>query len=188
MENYALSALLIASLFNAHAVAADNSAVLEAEARELAESFVGRLKPELKHALESGGPVNAIAVCADRAPHIADALSATSGWQVRRVSLRARNASRAIPDKWESAVLEEFDRRQQAGSAPATLSYAERTPSHYRFMQAQGVEPVCLICHGSNLDSAVTEALQAYYPDDAATGYSLGQVRGAISLSKRRVE
>ena len=52
-------------------------------------------------------------------------------------------------------------------------------------MQAQGVEPVCLLCHGSKLDGAVTQALQAYYPDDTATGYTLGQVRGAISLSKR---
>jgi hypothetical protein len=185
MKTYAQLALLIASLLNVSPTGAEDNAELEAEARDLVESFVGRLKPELKSALQAGGPVNAIAVCADKAPQIADALSESSGWLVRRVSLRARNASRAIPDAWETAVLEEFDRRQAAGAAPATLSYAELTPSHYRFMQAQGVEAVCLLCHGDNLDNAVTEALETYYPDDTATGYALGQVRGAISLSRR---
>jgi hypothetical protein len=186
MKALTLLTLLFAGMINASATVAEDTAALEAEARDLVESFVGRLKPELKSALQAGGPVNAIAVCADKAPQIADALSESSGWLVRRVSLRARNASRAIPDRWETAVLESFDRRQAAGAAPATLSYAELTPSHYRFMQAQGVEAVCLLCHGSNIDSAVAEALQTYYPDDTATGYALGQVRGAISLSKRR--
>ena len=181
-----LFTLLLTGLINTSASGAADDAALEAEARELVASFVGRLKPELQSALQAGGPVNAIAVCADKAPQIADALSESSGWLVRRVSLRARNASRAIPDTWETAVLEEFDRRQVAGAAPATLSYAEVTPSHFRFMQAQGVEPVCLLCHGSNPDSAVIDTLQTYYPDDTATGYGLGQVRGAISLSKRR--
>lgn len=168
------------------AYSADGTDELDAQARALVQDFVGRLKPELQQALQEGGPVNAIAVCADQAPQIADALSASSGWLVKRVSLRARNASRAIPDAWEAAVLRDFDRRQAAGAAAASLNYSELTPSHYRYMQAQGVEPVCLLCHGSKLDSAVTAALADYYPDDTATGYSPGQVRGAISLSRRR--
>ena len=52
-------------------------------------------------------------------------------------------------------------------------------------MQAQGVEPVCLVCHGQDLAPEVRATLEQYYPDDWATGYSLGQVRGAISLSKK---
>jgi hypothetical protein len=51
-------------------------------------------------------------------------------------------------------------------------------------MQAQGVEAICLTCHGQNLSQPVIDALQQYYPDDMATGYQLGQVRGAISLSR----
>ena len=51
-------------------------------------------------------------------------------------------------------------------------------------MQAQGAEAICLTCHGENLAQPVIDALQQYYPDDMATGYQLGQVRGAISLSR----
>jgi hypothetical protein len=154
------------------------------EAEALAAEFVGLLKPQLKQALAEGGPTHAIAVCADIAPGIADSLSARSGWIVRRVSLKSRNASRAVPDGWERKVLLEFDRRQAAGEQPAELHFGEVVNGQYRYMQAQVVEPVCLVCHGKGLSDEVQASLEEYYPDDWATGYSLGEVRGAISLSE----
>ena len=178
-------ALVMLGIVAPASAASEQSQELEAEANALASEFTGRLKPELQRAMGEGGPAYAIGVCADKAPMIADALSKDSGWLVRRVSLKARNASRAIPDRWETSVLEEFERRQQAGEPAASLRYFETTPSHFRYMQAQAVDGVCLTCHGSNPSPQVQETLQQYYPDDTATGYEPGQVRGAISLSKR---
>jgi hypothetical protein len=157
---------------------------LEKQAIALANEFVGLLKPQLKQALAEGGPANAIGVCADIAPGIADSLSDQSGWTVKRVSLKSRNASRAVPDNWEQTVLLEFDRRRAAGENPADIRLGEVVGGQYRYMQAQVVEPVCLVCHGQDLAQEVTQTLQDYYPDDWATGYSLGDLRGAISLSK----
>jgi Protein of unknown function (DUF3365) len=157
---------------------------LEEQASALAAEFIGRLKPQLKQAMEAGGPVNAIDVCSEQAPIIADALSAESGWLVRRVSLNARNASRALPDSWERAVLVEFDRRQANGESPANIKYSEASNSSYRYMQAQGTQGLCLVCHGQQIAPEVQQTLDQYYPDDTATGYSLGQIRGAISLAK----
>jgi hypothetical protein len=163
----------------------DTTATPGPEAAALAAEFVGLLKPQLKQALTEGGPTHAIAVCADIAPGIADSLSAQSGWLVRRVSLKSRNASRAVPDSWERKVLLEFDRRQAAGEQPAELHFGEVVNGQYRYMQAQVVEPVCLVCHGKGLSDEVQATLKEYYPDDWATGYSLGEVRGAISLSEK---
>ena len=157
---------------------------LEAQAGDLTLQFVGQLKPQLKQAMKEGGPTRAIEVCASVAPGIADRLSAQSGWTVKRVSLKSRNASRAMPDPWEQQVLEQFDQRQAAGEAAAGLKHGEVINGHYRYMQAQAVEAICLVCHGQELSQAVRDTLEQYYPDDWATGYSLGQVRGAISLSK----
>lgn len=156
----------------------------EQEARALAKQFVGRLKPQLKQAMDKGGPSAAVAVCAEAAPAIADSLSTESGWTVRRVSLQPRNASRAQPDEWEQAVLYDFNRRQAQGEAPGRIAFGEVVDGRYRFMQAQGVEPLCLLCHGKGLSDDAQAALDKYYPDDQATGYSLDQVRGAISLSR----
>jgi hypothetical protein len=180
--------LLVLSLFLASTTAVlanePENAALELEASQLAQQFVGQLKPQLKQAMTEGGPTRAIEVCASVAPKIANSLSAESGWLVKRVSLKSRNASRAQPDKWERAVLLQFDTRQAAGETPADINYGETLHVQYRYMQAQGVEPLCLACHGQDLSQPVRTTLEQYYPDDWATGYSLGQVRGAISLSK----
>ena len=176
-----LPALLSALLFATGALA---QPALEQEAQALSREFVSRLKPQLQQAMAAGGPAHAIAVCAEKAPQLADALSSESGWQVRRVSLRSRNPSRAIPDEWERSVLAEFDRRAAAGENPAELAFGEQVGSHYRYLQAQGVGGVCLTCHGSDLTDPVLKALDDYYPDDTATGYLPGQVRGAISLTR----
>lgn len=157
---------------------------LQQEAHALAQQFVGQLKPQLKNAMTQGGPTRAIEVCASVAPKIADALSAESGWTVKRVSLKSRNASRAIPDSWERQVLDQFDQRQAAGETAASLSYSATVGNQYRYMQAQVVEPLCLACHGQQLSQPVQDTLEQYYPDDWATGYTLGEVRGAISLTK----
>ena len=158
---------------------------LEVQAQDLVSQYVGRLQPTLKQALAEGGPTLAIEVCASEAPKIAQALSIESGWLVKRVSLKSRNASRAQPDSWERPVLEAFDRRQATGELAADIHQQGENNGQFRYMQAQGVVGVCLLCHGENLSQPVRDSLQQYYPDDKATGYLPGQVRGAISLSKK---
>jgi hypothetical protein len=181
-----VAALLSCSLGCASALQAADSLpdTNVAEAQALAIEFIGQLKPQLKEAMATGGPGKAIEVCASVAPAIADSLTASSGWTVKRVSLNARNASRATPDAWERQVLEQFDLRQVAGEAPADLHYSQEVNGQFRYLQAQGVDTICLTCHGQALTALVSDTLQQYYPDDRATGYSLGQVRGAISVSK----
>mgnify|MGYP001817665892 CR=1 FL=1 len=179
-----LSSMIIA-LMPLSAPAGEIDPELMSEARALANEFVAALKPQLKGALQGQGPAGAIAVCADVAPQLADSLSRTSGWAVKRVSLKNRNASRAVPDAWEARQLARFDTQAKAADKDTPLEHGEQTGSHFRYMKAQRVEPVCLVCHGQELSAEVIRALDTYYPDDIATGYVLGDVRGAISLSRR---
>jgi hypothetical protein len=164
--------------------AAETEQALLAEARALADEFVASLKPQLKNALQSQGPAGAIAVCADVAPKLADSLSYTSGWNVRRVSLQARNASRAIPDSWETEYLNQFESVATNTDTAGALEHGDLVGNRFRYLRAQVVEPVCLVCHGQELASDVRQAINSYYPDDTAVGYRLGNVRGAISLSR----
>jgi hypothetical protein len=158
---------------------------LKAEAITIVKQFGGTLKPQLKKALKEGGVKHAIEVCSVLAPNIAKELSLASQWQVKRVSLKARNNPNAIPDAWEKSTLESFDQRQQTGEKPQTIAKAEIVNHEYRFMKAQGVEPLCLTCHGSSLSEEAKAALTQYYPEDKATGYALGEIRGAFSLTKQ---
>ncbi|MFU8763120.1 MAG: DUF3365 domain-containing protein [Haliea sp.] len=180
---FALSLLAASTLACAEPRPADTDAsAVEAEAKALVQQFAGQLKPQLQQAIADGGPGKATAVCANIAPALMDELSASSGWAVRRVSLQPRNTERALPDAWERGVLERFNAQQAEGAPAQTLNYGAKVEGRYRYMQAQGVEPLCLMCHGTELAEPVRQALAEYYPEDSATGYSLGEVRGAISL------
>ena len=48
--------------------------------------------------------------------------------------------------------------------------------------------PVCLSCHGppGSLDPEVTTALKNLYPQDEATGYRMGDLRGAFVVEELR--
>lgn len=161
-----------------------NKSALKSEAVSIVKKFGGTLKPHLKGTMQSAGPVEAIKVCSIQAPSIAEQLSQETGWKVNRVSLKARNSSSASPDAWEANVLKQFDERHAKGESAKKMAYAEVVDGQFRFMKAQGVEKLCLTCHGEKITSEVQNALKLTYPDDMATGYKLGEIRGAFSLTK----
>ncbi|MBT8434926.1 MAG: DUF3365 domain-containing protein [Gammaproteobacteria bacterium] len=158
-------------------------AQLQQEAMGIVKKFGGSLKPELQMAIKTGGPAHAISVCSEKAPSIAQSLSSETGWTVKRVSLKARSET-AVPDAWEKKALEEFDQRQANGESAAKMAYQEVVDGSFRFIKAQAVEAVCLGCHAAEIKSEVEAALEQEYPNDKARGYTLGQIRGAFSLSR----
>ena len=140
------------------------------------------------------GPEGAIAICRDKAPALARAASEQSGWTVRRVSLRNRNP-KAVPDAWEHAALQDFDRRAAAGSRRRRWSgprwCTKNGHAVQRYMRALPTQPSCArSCHGTadKLSPAVTAKLKALYPDDRAMGYGVGEIRGAMTLRQARPE
>lgn len=174
-------------MLNSYAVIAQQTDItaLKAEAITIVKQFGGALKPQLKKALAEGGVTQAIEVCSVKAPKIAQDLTLSTNWQVKRVSLKARNNKSAMPDTWEKVTLAEFDLRQQQGESAKNMAKAEIIGNEFRFMKAQGTAPLCLNCHGSELSQETKAALKDHYPNDKATGYSLGEIRGAFSLTKQ---
>ena len=161
-----------------------------AEARGVATALPPKLVAVLTAQIQQGGPESAIDVCQQKAPQMAKEASAASGWQVRRVSLRPRNP-KAAPDAWERETLEDFDRRAAVGAAPETLERSAMVPNaqgamEQRYMRALPTKEMCLSCHGTpdRLSPAVSEKLRSLYPNDQATGYKLGDIRGAMTLRR----
>lgn len=167
---------------------ADEAKLLE-EARGVAMSVPPRLLAVLQEEIARGGPEGAIEVCREKGPQMAKEASEKSGWNVRRVSLKNRNP-KAVPDAWERAVLEDFDRRAAAGENPATLERGEIVADNgtrvYRYMKALPVQPLCLNCHGTDatMSPATRAKLAERYPDDKGTGYAVGQIRGAMTIKR----
>jgi hypothetical protein len=184
LSRIALGAAVLLSM-HAHA---DEAAMLEG-ARTLATDVPANLSKVLMDEVAKGGVVSAVSVCNEKAPEMAKAASAKSGWGIRRVSLKNRNP-KAVPDAWERAALEDFDRRAAAGEDAATLEKYTTVETdgrkEFRYMKALSVKKPCLACHGTvdTLQPEVIEKIRALYPDDKGTGYSLNQIRGAITLRK----
>lgn len=156
-----------------------------ARAQAAAKAFSGQLRGELQTAMAAGGPVAAVDVCHTRAPRIAEAVMAEHGVQLGRVALPGRNRhpDHAAGD-WKLATLQAF---QQAvdGGAPAAEQVAvvaDGLPDGValRMMRGIATEPPCLACHGSEVAEPVRAAIAQHYPEDHATGFAAGDLRGAL--------
>lgn len=180
--------LMAAALVALAGASAGDLPLLE-EARAVAARVPPRLLSVLQEEIARGGFEGAIGACRDFAPKLAEQASAESGWTIRRVSLKNRNP-KAVPDEWERAVLEEFDRRAAAGETPATLEKGATVGSgaarEYRYMKALPTQEFCLGCHGTveQIAPAVRARLAELYPGDRATGYRPGEIRGALTLRR----
>ncbi len=181
--------VLIALLWAISATAQSSPIAVEDRAIELAQSagqeFSALLKSALVARLQAEGPVAAIDFCHDEAPRIADAVMAERGVRLGRVAVpgRVRNPANA-PGGWQGEALAEIQRAVEAGGAPGEQKLVRREdlPAGVALRLARGipVEAPCLACHGSNIAPPVAAALARHYPDDAATGFALGDLRGAL--------
>jgi hypothetical protein len=135
--------------------------------------------------LERGGPAAAIAVCADSA-QLRTGRHSAQGVNIRRVGTRVRNAANA-PDATDRAGLDAFAAAIAANRSLPDTAFMVKTAegtNELRYLRAIRIQEMCLACHGNpdQFAPTVRSVLQARYPDDQATGYSLGQLRGAISV------
>ncbi len=136
----------------------------------------GRLKTALTAKMQADGPVAAVGFCREEAPKIAAAVAAERGLRVGRTALRHRSPANA-PTRWQEEVLEAFVERA-TGAPPASLSWASRQDGVYRQARGIATEAACLTCHGSGIAEPVRAAIAASYPQDRATGFSEGELRG----------
>lgn len=159
--------------------------------RGIAGQLLNQLGQKLKSAMSSEGPMAAVSVCKEAAPAIAKGLSAEHGVQITRVGTRVRNSKMGVPNTWQKEALNQFEDRLAKGEPPADLEYWQvietgngKRELHYA--KAIMVQPMCVSCHGQTQDisTPLAEKIRLEYPDDQATGYSVGKLRGAVVITK----
>ncbi len=134
-------------------------------------------KRDLQAALKQGlaqGPRHAIEACQLRAPEIA-AAHAEDGLRVGRTSHRLRNPANA-PPAWTLPILDTY-RADPSNRAPRTVALPGGRTGYVEPIVTQAL---CLSCHGSELSPELAEHLAALYPDDRATGFAEGELRGVF--------
>jgi hypothetical protein len=158
---------------------------------QAALNLMKSLKSELKAAISEGGFQNAINVCKIKALSLTNFVKETQHniLKVKRISNKFRNPLNA-PDSIEKLVLDHYStliREKKELPAFYIQKITENNQSRYCYYKPILMEQVCLGCHGQpeNMDSTIVNQLANLYPEDKATGYSVGDFRGLISVTIR---
>ena len=139
--------------------------------------LLGPFKSELMQALSSGmqeGPAAAIEVCSEVAPGIASSLS-VDGVRMGRSSHKLRNPAN-VPPEWLEPLIAAY----ASGTGemqPQTVALGDGRSGYAEPIR---VQPLCLTCHGTELDPGIAAQIAENYPADEATGFSEGDFRGVF--------
>ena len=176
--------IIISFLPFSQALAMDTEQLTQ-KSRAAIKILGGELKATLQASMKAKGPVESIAVCHLDAPLISSKVSKEKGMTVERTALKYRNQANK-PDAWETSVLEQFEQRKQKGESVKTIDFSEMTEYDgkkvFRYMKAIPTGEVCLKCHGSNIQQPIANKIKSLYPNDMATGFKKGDIRGAFSV------
>ncbi len=141
---------------------------------------IGELKQTLVAALTQAMATSvpaAIEVCQMRAPAIAAGLS-SDGITVGRATRKPRNPAN-LAAGWQAEALAHFEELRAAGTKLPGTSFARRlADGRIAYAEPLMIQPLCLMCHGASLAPEVQQVLATRYPEDRATGYAEGDLRG----------
>ncbi len=162
----------------------------EAKAQQFAQSVMREVLPDLVLALQQkvteSGTAAAVPFCNEFAPKYgklkmerwspkAIAELGAKSFKFRRVSARNRNPKNA-PSETQTRILAGWEQ----GSNKA--AFFEEGGKFYTMHPIKISQPLCLGCHGSatDIDAKTAAAISKLYPQDKATGYKIGDLRGAF--------
>ncbi len=153
---------------------------------EVATSLIQTLGKNLKQHLQSEGPLGAAKFCSAKAFPLTDNVSTKYGKDisVKRISLNERNPANAAQGS-EKAILEALQQLQN-NHVILPQYVVERvdsaTAKYYKPLSIN--KGVCLKCHGDIANNTkLANFIKSSYPNDKATGYKMGDLRGAIVVT-----
>lgn len=154
---------------------------------EASDALIKSLGGQLKAAMQASGPVGAIQVCQQVALPLTTATGESmEGVTMRRTSVRVRNPENR-PDARDLRILEIFAAKAGNAEGPPepVIEWSEGTAHFYRPLMMQ---EVCLNCHGdpASFPADLQQTLAALYPEDEATGFAAGELRGVIRVDVAR--
>ena len=146
-------------------------------------STKAQLGKNLIKAIEKDGTVGAVEFCNIEAMKLTDSMSVMHNAIIKRVSDKARNPKNMANAK-ELGHIAAFKEQAKAGSDIDPI--VEEINGAVNFYYPIITNTMCLQCHGTRneqITATTFNALNKLYPEDKATGYDLGQVRGIWSIN-----
>jgi hypothetical protein len=160
----------------------DEELLLKAD--EVTALLQKRLGSQLKTAMQSGGPVAGIQVCQQIGQSLTNSINEKlDGVLVTRTSLRIRNPKNA-PTTADRQVMEGW-LKQVADTGGGKLPQNEivrRDDGSVVVYKPILTQQLCMKCHGepATFTPELISLIKKHYPDDQATGFKEGSLRGVF--------
>ena len=146
--------------------------------QDLATETQKVLGSNLMKAINEGGPINALEFCNIQAYPLTDSMATALKAHITRVTDKPRNQAN-MANKDELTYIASVKEKLGAGEqvSPEISVMDGKVTGYYPIITNQ----MCMQCHGSENDQINEETLakiNELYPNDQATGYGVGELRG----------
>jgi hypothetical protein len=152
--------------------------------KDLLQTLGGNLKKELK----TNGALKALQFCSTNAQGLTHKINEKyeKEWiSVKRISLKNRSDADKPSDD-EKIILQSLENMIKVGVKPHPV--VQDKGDYVKVYKPLMInKKVCLKCHGDvNKHPKLAKELKMRYPHDKATGYKMGDFRGAIVVSIKK--
>ena len=141
------------------------------------------LKTEMKaHMKKDPTGLEALAFCSGSADNITKTVNAKlpAYAKVRRTALKVRNNKVNAPDATDKKIMEQFEKEIAEKKLTPKSIEVVKVGDTTRIYKPLVTKKMCLKCHGSDLSPKIADAIKSAYPNDKATGFKEGSLRGVI--------
>ncbi|NJL12090.1 MAG: DUF3365 domain-containing protein [Microscillaceae bacterium] len=152
--------------------------------KQITEVSFAVLSKALSEAIAQKGVSGAVDYCHLKAFPLMDSLAEAHRVILKRVSQKARNPVDA-PDSLEKVLLEAYASQKVRGE-DLRPQLARLPGGKVLFTAPILLKPMCLNCHGlpqKDIAPATLARIQQKYPQDLATGYRIGDLRGMWAIT-----
>lgn len=154
--------------------------------KQIATESFGAMSSKLKAAMKSGGVEKAVNFCKANAGSIIDSLSKHHKVDIKRTSLKLRNAENK-PTTEEEEILNIYkDGFDAKANVRPIIKRSDNEVSFYAPIKLQGA---CISCHGE-IGKQITDSdyslIKKLYPEDSATGYKVDDFRGIWHITFKK--
>ncbi|MEZ6064339.1 MAG: DUF3365 domain-containing protein [Planctomycetaceae bacterium] len=162
----------VAALDESRAIAVESHLPEHAQSQAIAarDALFTKLSGRLMEVMQADGPAAAISVCSQEAGQIAQQVGKEQGVQIGRTSFQLRN-DKNQPPAWARWFVDNHVDATQFINLPEGQTGA---------LLPIRLQAKCLVCHGSKdqIPAMIQTKLQELYPNDHATGFQEGDLRG----------
>ena len=151
---------------------------------EIALSTSEHLGGQLTKSIKEGGAASAIPFCNTMAIPLTEEISVKYSTVIKRTSYKVRNENNA-PTKEETRILSAYKKLIDANEELKPIVEMDKSGSPH-FYAPILLQQKCLACHGEigkNITVQTDSIIRSYYPNDRATGFKDGDLRGIWSIA-----